>query len=70
MITLIPDLIGYIILFFSGNIFFLLLSRIFMGIGGSTFPVGQGFISVISKSEDKVKNMAFTGALFGTAFVL
>jgi len=33
------DIIGYIILYFSGSLIPLLVSRFFMGIGAGTFPV-------------------------------
>lgn len=70
LLSIIPDIIGYTILFFSGNILFLLLSRLFMGVGWGTFPVGQAYISDISSNKDKTKNLALTGAIFGIAFTV
>lgn len=70
LITLIPDIIGYLILLFSGNIFFLLLSRLFMWIWWGTFPVGQAYITDNSAAWERTKNLAFTGAIFGIAFTI
>lgn len=64
------DIIGYVLLYFFHSLHGLLLARLFLWFWGSTFPIGQAYLSDLSTPEEKTKNMAFTGAIFGIAFIV
>lgn len=79
IVTSIFNLLGYIFSLMAlsmGNpsatlVFgFYLVARFIAGIGGSWFAVVQAYISDISSSEEKTKNMGLIGAAFGTAFLI
>ncbi len=69
-LTIFLDIMGYVILYFFHSLHGILFARLFLWFGGATFPIGQAYLSDISQPEDKTKNMAFTGAIFGIAFIL
>ena len=69
-ITVGLDIIGYSLFYISHSALWILIARLFLWFGGGTFPIGQAYIADNSSVQDKTKNIAMTGAIFGTAFVI
>ncbi len=60
---------SYITIFLSPNIWVLLLSRIFGGIGSSNISVVQAYIADTTESHERTRVMSLFGAVFGLGFI-
>ena len=61
---------SYILFGFAGNLSVLFISRIFSGIGSSSFSVAQAYIADVTTPENRAKGMGMFGAAFSVGFVL
>lgn len=69
-VTVLFSLIGYLIFGFSDNLTVYLIGRFIAGIGAAGFAVAQAYISDISTPQERTKNMALMGAMFGIGFMV
>ncbi|MFA6091004.1 MAG: MFS transporter [Candidatus Gracilibacteria bacterium] len=70
MVTSFLNMLGYILFAFAGNIWFFMFARFLSGLGGAGMAIGQAYISDISTSKDRTKNLGLTGAMFGIGFTI
>ena len=54
---------------FTNSLLFLILSRVFAGIGSANISAAQAYIADITAPEERAKNMGFIGAAFGLGFI-
>jgi DHA1 family tetracycline resistance protein-like MFS transporter len=59
-----------ILLAFSGYGIILFFARLLGGIGSANISVAQAYMSDISSSEDRTKNLGMMGAMFGLGFIV
>ena len=69
LLSIMANVIGYLIFGFAGNLTLFMLSRIVNGIGSSNIAAAQAYISDITKPEDRTKYLGMIGAAFGLGFV-
>lgn len=70
IVTSTLNFLGYALFLFSSNIWIFILARIIGGLGGAGMSIAQAYISDVSKSEDRTKNLGKMGAVFGIAFMI
>ncbi|MDD2870432.1 MAG: MFS transporter [Candidatus Gracilibacteria bacterium] len=68
--TIFLNIVGYLLFAFSTNLYVFLIARFIGGLGASGFAIGQAYISDISSNEERTKNMAMVGAMFGIGFMI
>jgi len=61
--------LSYFIIFFSQNLWILLLARVIAGIGSANLSVAQAYVADTSASHERTKRMALLGAVFGLGFI-
>lgn len=69
LITLLLNVVGYMVFSFSHTFFMLLLSRVICGVGGSSIGVAQAYIADVTSREERSKGMGLIGVAFGLGFV-
>jgi DHA1 family tetracycline resistance protein-like MFS transporter len=61
---------AYLLFSQTTNLWLLLLSRIFAGIGSANLSVAQAYIADITTPEQRAKSMGMIGAAFGLGFII
>lgn len=69
LLSILANVIGYLIFGFAGNLTLFMLSRVINGIGSSNIAAAQAYISDITQPEDRTKYLGMIGAAFGLGFV-
>jgi MFS transporter, DHA1 family, tetracycline resistance protein len=62
--------LAYLLFSQTVNLWLLLLSRIFAGIGSANLSVAQAYIADITPPKDRAKSMGMIGAAFGLGFII
>jgi MFS transporter, DHA1 family, tetracycline resistance protein len=70
LISLIGNVIAYLLFAFAGSIFMLFVSRIFAGICAGNISAAQAYMADISSPKDRAKSMGLIGMSFSLGFVL
>src|SRR3989344_3485348 len=63
------NFLSYLIIFFSQNLWIILLARIVAGIGSANISVAQAYVADTSTFHERTKKMALIGAAFGLGFI-
>jgi DHA1 family tetracycline resistance protein-like MFS transporter len=69
IITSFINAISYFVIFFSQNLWIILLARVIAGIGSANLSVAQAYIADTSASHERTKRMALMGSIFGLGFI-
>lgn len=69
LISISITMLAYVFFAFTHSILFLVLSRIFSGIGSANISAAQAYISDVTEPQDRAKNMGLIGAAFGLGFI-
>nr|MDD3719975.1 MFS transporter [Candidatus Gracilibacteria bacterium] len=69
-ITVLLNIVGYLVFAFSPNLWVFIFARFLSGLGGSGWAIGQAYISDISSESERTKNMGLIGATFGIGFII
>src|SRR5262249_1414989 len=62
--------IGFIITAFAPNLWVLLLARAIRGASAGNLSLAQGYISDVTKPEDRAKSFGIIGIAFGMGFLI
>jgi DHA1 family tetracycline resistance protein-like MFS transporter len=62
--------LAYLLFSQTVNLWLLLLSRLFAGIGSANLSVAQAYIADITSPKDRAKSMGMIGAAFGLGFII
>lgn len=62
--------LSYFLMFFSQNLWIIILSRTVAGVGSANLSVAQAYIADVSKSHERTKMMGMLGAIFGLGFIV
>ena len=62
--------LAYLLFSQTVNLWLLLLSRIFSGIGSANLSVAQAYIADITPPQERAKSMGLIGAAFGLGFII
>ncbi len=62
--------ISYFLIFFSQQIWLLILARMLAGIGSANISVAQAYIADTSSAHERTKKLGFIGAAFGLGFIV
>jgi MFS family permease len=62
--------LAYLLFSQTVNLWLLLLSRLFSGIGSANLSVAQAYIADITPPKDRAKSMGLIGAAFGLGFII
>lgn len=62
--------LSYFLIFFSQNIWIIIIARIIAGIGSANLSVAQAYVADTSKTHERTKKMALIGSVFGLGFVI
>jgi multidrug resistance protein len=69
LISIFITMLAYVFFAFTNSLWFLVVSRIFAGIGSANISAAQAYISDITEPKDRAKNMGLIGAAFGLGFI-
>lgn len=69
LMSILFNVVGYIIFGLSTTFYFLLLARMFSGVGSANIAAAQAYIVDITPPADRAKRMGMIGAAFGLGFV-
>jgi MFS transporter, DHA1 family, tetracycline resistance protein len=69
LISIVANIIGYVILASTQSIWGLAISRLICGIGSANIAAAQAYVADISTPENRAKAMGMIGAAFGLGFV-
>jgi DHA1 family tetracycline resistance protein-like MFS transporter len=69
LISILGSGIGYIMLAFATNAWWLLASRLLDGLTGGNISVAQAYISDITDEKDRARGLGLIGAAFGLGFI-
>jgi multidrug resistance protein len=69
LISIFITMLAYVFFAFTSSLWFLIISRIFAGIGSANISAAQAYISDITEPKDRAKNMGLIGAAFGLGFI-
>lgn len=69
LISIFLTMLSYVFFAFTHDLLFLVVSRIFAGIGSANISAAQAYISDITEPKDRAKNMGLIGAAFGLGFI-
>ncbi|MCF8255391.1 MAG: MFS transporter [Bacteroidia bacterium] len=69
LISIFLTMLSYIFFAFTHDLLFLVVSRIFSGIGAANISAAQAYIADITEPKDRAKNMGLIGAAFGLGFI-
>ena len=69
LISIFITMLAYVFFAFTHSLWFLIVSRIFAGIGSANISAAQAYISDITEPKDRAKNMGLIGAAFGLGFI-
>jgi multidrug resistance protein len=69
LISIALTVLAYVFFAFTNSLVFLILSRVFAGIGSANISAAQAYIADITPPENRAKNMGFIGAAFGLGFI-
>jgi multidrug resistance protein len=69
LVSILFNIVGYILFGLSSSFVFLLLARIVSGFGSANIAAAQAYIADITPPEDRAKRMGIIGAAFGLGFV-
>jgi len=69
LISIFITMLAYVFFAFTNSLWFLVISRIFAGIGSANISAAQAYISDITEPKDRAKNMGLIGAAFGLGFI-
>lgn len=69
LISIIGNVIAYLLFAFAGSFWLLVFSRIIAGIANSNLSVAQAYIADITPSGERAKGMGIIGAAFGLGFI-
>ncbi|EKD65963.1 MAG: major facilitator transporter [uncultured bacterium (gcode 4)] len=70
LISIVANIIGYILFWFSKSLEFFILSRFICGIGGWGISVIQASVGDISNDKNRIANMWLVGASLGLGFTI
>lgn len=70
IISVIGNIISYLMWAVSHSYVFFLMSRIISGITGANMSVAQSYIADVTNKENRAKYMGLLGAIFGIGFIL
>ena len=70
LLGLVGSAVAYLVFAWAGSITMLFVSRILGGIGGSTIPVAEAYITDITPPEKRAGNLGLIGAAFGLGFTV
>lgn len=62
--------ISYFLIFFSQQIWLILIARILAGVGSANISVAQAYIADISLAHERTKKLGLIGAAFGLGFIV
>jgi multidrug resistance protein len=69
LLSIMVTMLAYVFFAFTHSLTFLIVSRIFAGIGSANISAAQAYISDITEPKDRAKNMGLIGAAFGLGFI-
>ena len=69
LVSILFNIVGYILFGLSSSFVFLLLARIVSGFGSANIAAAQAYIADITPPQDRAKRMGIIGAAFGLGFV-
>ncbi len=69
LLSIMVTMLAYLFFAFTQNLTFLIISRIFAGIGSANISAAQAYIADITEPKDRAKNMGLIGAAFGLGFI-
>ena len=61
---------SYFLIFFSQQIWIILIARILAGIGSANISVAQAYIADTSSSHERTRKLGMIGAVFGLGFIV
>ncbi len=61
---------SYLLIFFSQNLFIILIARIIAGIGSASISVAQAYIADTSSLHERTKRLGLLGAAFSLGFIV
>lgn len=61
---------SYFLIFFSQQIWLLILARVLAGVGSANISVAQAYIADTSSAHERTKKLGFIGAAFGLGFIV
>ncbi len=70
ILGLVGSAFAYLVFAYADSLLLLLLSRMLGGVGGSTIPVAEAYISDITPPERRAGNIGLIGAAFGLGFTI
>jgi len=70
ILGLVGSAFAYVVFAFSQSFLWLFASRILAGVGGSTIPVAEAYITDVTPPERRAGNMGLIGAAFGLGFTV
>ncbi|MDD5769458.1 MAG: MFS transporter, partial [Candidatus Gracilibacteria bacterium] len=70
LVSIISNIIGYILFGISSNLFIFIFARFLNGFGGGGMSVLQAYIGDISEENEKITNLGYVGASIGLGFLL
>ncbi|MET4684038.1 DHA1 family tetracycline resistance protein-like MFS transporter [Brevundimonas faecalis] len=70
LITLVANMVGYLLLAFAPNIWAAVLVRLFTGLGAGNISTVQGYIADVTPPERRAGRMGLIGAAFGLGFIV
>ncbi|MDH4128538.1 MAG: MFS transporter [Spirochaetota bacterium] len=70
IISVIGNIISYLMWSVSHSYNFFLVSRIISGITGANISVAQSYIADVTKEKDRARYMGLMGAIFGIGFII
>lgn len=69
LISIFLTMLSYVFFSFTHSLTFLIISRIFSGMGSANISAAQAYIADITTPENRAKNMGIIGAGFGLGFI-
>ncbi|OYU96941.1 MAG: tetracycline resistance MFS efflux pump [Bacteroidetes bacterium B1(2017)] len=69
LISIAITMLSYVFFAFTHSLVYLIISRVFAGIGSANISAAQAYISDITEPKDRAKNMGLIGAAFGLGFI-
>ena len=70
LLSLAGMVLDYLLLFFSPNLWWLLVGRLIAGVTGASLTVANAYIADVTAPEDRAKNFGRLGATWGVGFIL
>jgi len=69
LVSIFITMCAYVFFAFTHDLLFLVISRIFAGIGSANISAAQAYIADITEPKDRSKYMGLIGAAFGLGFI-